>query len=127
MKKLILLLVALLPVKLYGQQNIEASENQYPIEFILSKDGEIFTLSSCILEEYYNPRLILPSDANPRRIVQYNEDEPPIQVIGSYWKDGCLMVDYDQSELPQEDWINLIMEFTVLKKEQIRLIDNSKK
>lgn len=129
MKKLILLLVALLPVFLYGQNNDSTLDAETtPVrEFILEKNGEVFTLHSCLPEELYNPRLILPSNANPRRIVQHSPDEPPIQVIGSYWKDGCLLVDYDQSELPLEDWIDLIMQFTTLRNDQIQIIDNTKK
>lgn len=121
--------MALLPVFLYGQK-IDTTLHAKPTpvrEFILEKNGEVFTLHSCLPEELYNPRLILPSNANPRRIVRADVNEPPMQVVGSYWKDGCLLVDYDQSELPREDWIKLIMEFTVLSEEQILLTINTEK
>lgn len=97
-----------------------SQETQYDFFLISTSDG--FRLESCIPLEKYNPRLIIPGISDSRKVIQVEAGSPPIQVIGSKWENECLIVEYTDSELPDQDWIELIEVFSVLKKDQINLI-----
>jgi hypothetical protein len=95
-----------------------SQETKY--DFILTSKPDSFRLESCIPEDLYSPRLMLPG--GDRRIVKADVNNPPIHVIGSSWVNNCLIVEYTDSELPDEDWIDLIRQFTVLSTNQINLV-----
>jgi hypothetical protein len=98
--------------------NSFAQETKY--DFVLYTNNDGFRLESCIPEELYSPRLMIPGGT--RRVVKADVNNPPMHVIGSSWVNECLIVDYTDSELPDEDWIELIATFTILTKDQINLV-----
>lgn len=127
MKQVSLLLLALIVSVLssFAQEEFIPEEilndNQY--EFTLYHLGDRFELHSCIDDELYQDHLVRPS-VNGGRTIHRNSasGEAPLVVKGGTWENGCLIVHYSDSELPESDWLDLLVTITKLSPEQIKII-----
>lgn len=102
-----------------------SQENHSKTEFILEETEEGYLLHCCIPEQKYNPRTLFPGKEepyNPRRVVQSDPNKPPIYVIGSYWKDGCLFVPSEDKSWGDEIWIDMLIDFTLYTAEEIKIV-----
>lgn len=95
-------------------------EENLTFDFVLISNGNSYRLESCIPEDYYNPRLMMPRKSG--RTMAIDQNNPPIQVTGSHWESDCLIVEYSDGALTDEEWIDLISAFTILSRDQINLI-----
>lgn len=94
--------------------------NQY--EFILYHFGDRFELHSCLADELYQDHLIRPAIDGGRAVHRGTPDKPPMVVTGGEWENGCLIINYTDSELPDSDWVDLLVTITKLNPQQIKLI-----
>lgn len=95
-------------------------EEKLIFDFVLISNGNSYRLESCIPEDYYSPRLMMPRKSG--RTMSIDQNNPPMQVTGSHWENNCLIVEYSDSALTDEEWIDLISAFTILSRDQINLI-----
>lgn len=96
--------------------------DNHQTEFILYHLDDKFELHSCISDSLYVDHLMRPPKEGKRQINGGKSDKTPMAVTGGQWTDECLIVHYYDSELPDSDWVDLLVEITILKADQIKLI-----
>ena len=96
----------------FNSKNLFAQDK---FKFNLSRAEKDFRFESCIPNNKYNPRLIIP-----RTYVTKKEPVEDILMMASVgrWDNDCLIDDLDQS-INEEETIDFNMVFTVLTKDQI--------
>lgn len=91
------------------------AQNFEQYSFSMHRYGDSVKIESCIPFNLYNPRVIIPNNSQQRAVMP----SIPIHVIGSNWVNDCLVINWQN--LPNEEIIGYIKEFTILREDQIIL------
>lgn len=113
MLKIFFTLFFLTTLNVFFCQNIE----QFNFNVLRFKDS--VRIESCIPIEHYSERLMLPNrqQTNLRQIYDFI----PIYIIGSKWVNNCLIINWPN--IPNEEIVSYILEFTILLEDQIIIIE----
>jgi len=94
------------------------SQELQQFEFNLHRLNDSVRIESCIPLDRYNDRLILPNQNIENKSALSGV---PMSVVGSKWINNCLMIQWPN--IPNNDIINYILEFTKLREDQIVIIE----
>lgn len=94
------------------------SQEIQQFEFNVHRFSDSVRVESCIPLDLYNERMTLPGQENEKKRVI---EGIPMHVIGSRWVNNCLMIHWPN--IPNNDIIGYIREFTKLREDQIIIIE----
>jgi hypothetical protein len=92
------------------------SQNFEQYNFNVHRYADSVRIESCNPYSIYNSRLQLPINSFEKKQIM---NEIPMHVIGSKWINDCLIINW--SNIPNEDILGYIKEFTNLREDQIIL------
>jgi hypothetical protein len=91
------------------------SQNVAQYSFSVHRYSDSVRVESCIPYNLYNSRVVIPNNTQQRIVMP----SIPIHVTGSKWVNECLIINW--LNLPNEEIIGYIKEFTILREDQIIL------
>lgn len=97
---------------------VSFSQEVQQFQINIHRYNDSVRIESCIPLDLYNERIVLPGDVNEnKRGIQ----GIPMHVIGSKWADNCLIIQWPN--IPNNDIVQYILEFTTLREDQIIIIE----
>jgi hypothetical protein len=95
---------------------ISYTQDIQQFQFNVHRYSDSVRVESCHPYSIYNSRLQLPSNSLEKKQIM---NEIPMHVIGSKWVNNCLLINWPN--IPNEDILGYIKEFTNLREDQIIL------
>ena len=94
------------------------SQELQQYQFNIQRLNDSLRIESCIPMELYHDRMILPNQDIQKKAAL---NGTPMTVVGSKWINNCLMIQWPN--IPNNDIIDYILEFTKLREDQIIIIE----